>query len=237
VNILVVIAARGGSEGVKHKSIRVLNGKPLIAYSINQALGWEKTTKLVVTTDSKDIAEVARNYGAEVPFLRPKELAESTTPKIPVLRHAFRESERIYGIRFDMLVDLDVTAPIRKVEDLDNCLEIFLKESPKTLFSVVVARKNPYFNMIERKPDGYAKLVKLGEAPVVRRQDAPKVYSMNASIYFYSREFMLNDRCEIPVTDRSSFYIMPDESGIDIDSEMDFKYIEFLIKEGVVNLD
>lgn len=237
MNILVVIAARGGSAGVKNKNIRLLNGKPLIAYSINQALKWDKTTKLIVTTDSEDIAEIARNYGAEVPFLRPKELAKSTTPKVPVLRHAFRESEQIYGIRFDILVDLDATAPIRRVEDLDNCLEIFLKESPKTLFSVVEAHKNPYFNMVEKGADGYAQLIKPVEPPIVRRQDTPKVYSMNASIYFYSREFMLNDKYEVPVTDRSSFYIMPDESRVDIDSEMDFKYIEFLVKEGIVNLD
>jgi CMP-N-acetylneuraminic acid synthetase len=236
MNILVAIAARGGSKGVKDKNIRLLNGIPLIAYTIIQALKWNKTTKLVVSTDSTKIAKIAKKYGADVPFLRPKELAGDNIPKIRVLRHTFISSEEIYRMKFNILVDLDVTAPIRRIEDLDNCFEIFLKESPKTLFSVVRSRKNPYFNMIEKGKDGYAQLVKFMDHPIVRRQDAPMVYSMNASIYFYSREFMLDTSYESPITDRSSFYVMPEESRVDIDDEIDFKFVETLIKEGIVDL-
>ena len=234
--ILVTICARGGSKGVKNKNIRELNGQPLISYSIKQALNWRKATRVVVSTDSEEIASIAQKYGADVPFLRPGYLASDTSAKLPVIRHALQESQKIYNEDYSIIVDLDATAPIRTSGDLDGALAIFNKSDSSTLFSVVHAHKNPYFNMVEADAAGKIKLCKILEHGVIRRQDAPKVYSMNASIYFYRQKYLLDEANNSPISGNSSIYIMNDLAGIDIDREIDFKFIEFLIKEGVLIL-
>jgi CMP-N-acetylneuraminic acid synthetase len=126
-NILITICARGGSKGVKGKNIRNLNGHPLIYYTIKQALEWGKAKHVIVTTDSKEIAQIAKDCGAEVPFLRPKKLATDTAPTLPVLKHALLECEKIYGEKFDILIDLPVTAPVRTIKDFENAYKIFKK--------------------------------------------------------------------------------------------------------------
>lgn len=236
-NILCTICARGGSKGVKNKNIRLLLGKPLIAYTIEQALKWGKARHVVISTDSKEIQDVAEKYGAEVPFRRPKRLATDNVAKLLSVRHALIESEKFFKEKYDIVVDLDVTAPIRKIKDLDNCLNIFIKKKPKTLFSVVKARRNPYFNMVEKKLDGFIGLCKTMPKKVVVRQEAPEVYSMNASIYFYDRSFVLNKDNIMSFSDRTAIYVMEDMSAYDIDSEIDFKFIEFLMREGLWKSD
>lgn len=233
-SILLTIAARGGSKGVKNKNIKLLNGKPLIAITIEQAKKWGKASDLIVTTDSAEIAEIARTFGAEVPFLRPAELAGDTSAKVPALRHALLETEKLKKKKYDLIVDLDPTAPIRGPKDLDQMLALFLEKKPKTLFSVVHSHKSPYFNMIERDSQGFAVLSKRPQGAVVRRQDAPEVFSMNSSIYFYNRDYLADPSNHSAISDQSLFYVMEDTAGIDIDREIDFKFIEFLIKEGVV---
>jgi CMP-N,N'-diacetyllegionaminic acid synthase len=235
-NILVTICARGGSKGVKGKNIKSLNGKPLISYTINQAKEWNKAKRIVVSTDSDDIAAIAMEYGAEVPFRRPAELASDSAPKVPSIRHALIKSEEIFGMKFDIVVDLDPTSPIRKSDDIDNCLKIFNENKPKTLFSVVNCHKNPYFNMVEINEKGRYELSKKLSVGVGRRQDAPKVYDMNASIYLYSREFLIDESNNFPICDDSLIYVMDDSSSYDIDREIDFKFIEFLLKENLVNI-
>ena len=231
-NILCTICARGGSKGVKDKNIRLLSGKPLIAYTIAQALKWNKA-RVVVSTDSKKIANVAKRYGAEIPFMRPKKLAIDDVPKLFSVRHALVESEKYFSEKYDIIVDLDATSPIRKMKDLDNCLKIFKEKRPKTLFSVVKARRNPYFNMVEKKEDGFVKLCKGLSGAVTARQKAPGVYSMNASIYFYTREFLLNPKHTMPFSDKTAIYVMDELSAYDIDTKIDFNFIEFLFKEGI----
>jgi len=235
-NILVVICARAGSKGVKQKNIRPLLGKPLIGYTIETALEWNKAEHVIVSTDSSEISNVARKFGAEVPFIRPPELANDLATKGATIFHALQTCEDIYKNRFEIIVDLDVTAPLRKVEDLDNCLEIFLSKKPKTLFSVVEANKNPYFNMVELKENGYYSLVKPFENDkkenyIFRRQDTPVVYSMNASIYFYDRSYLLSSGNKSPFTEKTCIYRMDELSGIDIDTELDFKKTEFLMSQ------
>lgn len=232
-NLIITICARAGSKGVKNKNIKPLNGKPLIAYTIEQAKKWGKGKHIVVSTDSKEIAETAKQFGAEVPFMRPDELASDTSGKLAAIRHALKSSEEIFGDSFKTVMDLDVTAPIRKVEDLENAFNLFLEKKPKTLFSVVNAHRNPYFNMVEETEDGKVRLCKGGN--FTRRQDAPQVYDMNASIYIYNRDFLM-DGDESPVSDDSIVYLMGEESRIDIDSELDFKFIEFLTKEKIINI-
>ena len=153
-NILITIAARGGSKGIKDKNIRILMNKPLICHSIEQARAWGKAKRIIVSTDSETIAEVAKNAGVEVPFMRSKELADDTTPKGLVIKDALIRCEELYREQFPIIVDLDATAPLRTTDDLDKCLEIFCDKKPKTLFSVTRAHKNPYFNMVERNDRG-----------------------------------------------------------------------------------
>lgn len=233
-NLLITVCARGGSKGVKGKNIRKLAGYPLIYYTIKQAKEWGKGEHIVVSTDSPEIASVAKRYGVEIPFLRPKKFASDTAPKSEAIRHALLESEKFFKKTFDCVVDLDVTAPIRKIEDLENAFQLFLKKNSKTLFSVVKSARNPYFNMVEEDKDGRVHLSKKGN--FARRQDAPKVYDMNASIYIYRRDYLLNEKNKSPISDDSYVYVMDEISRHDIDSEIDFKFIEFLVKEKVIKL-
>jgi CMP-N-acetylneuraminic acid synthetase len=234
--ILLTVAARGGSRGVKDKNIRDLCGKPLIAYTIMQAKKWGGAECLICSTDSEQIARIAAQYGAEVPFMRPKELAGDTTGKIDVLRHALKTYEGISGKRFEILVDLDVTAPIREIRDIQGSVDIFLSKRPKSVFSVTKSRRNPYFNMVEIGENGYAKIVKNPDRPLLRRQDAPAVYDVNASIYVYDREYILDDITGSALSDRTLVYVMDEISAFDIDSERDFQFIEYLVTKGVVKL-
>lgn len=236
MKLLLTIAARGGSKGVANKNIRMLANHPLIGITIRQAQKWGQAEHIVVTTDSEAIAEVAREYGAEVPFLRPAEMATDTAGKVPALRHALLEMEKRTGSRFDAVLDLDPTAPIRKIADLDACLALFQKQKPKTLFSVVKAHKSPYFNMVEVDAHGFANLSK-NAGLIQRRQDAPAVYAMNASIYIYQREYLANPETQKPVSDQSIIYEMDEWAGIDIDREIDFKFIDFLLREGSIRLE
>ena len=234
--ILLTIAARGGSKGVKNKNIRMLGGKPLIAHTILQAKRWGRAEKIVCSTDSEEIADVARQYGAEVPFMRPAELATDVSGKVSVLRHALKTVELDSGTRYPIIVDLDATAPVRSVSDIEGALQLFLDKKAKTVFSVVPARKNPYFNMVELDAERKAALVKALDSTVKRRQDAPNVYDMNASIYVYDRDYLLNESTRSAISDRSFAFVMGELSAVDIDSELDFQFIEFLVSKGVVRL-
>jgi CMP-N,N'-diacetyllegionaminic acid synthase len=231
--ILCVICCRAGSKGLKNKNILSLAGKPLIALTIGQALKWSRAAHVVVSTDSEKIASVAKKYGAEVPFLRPKILAQDNTPKVPVIRHALVSCEKIFREKYDIIVDLDATSPIRSISDLEKSLELFRRKKPKSLFSVVHASKNPYFNMVEETSSGYFKLSKFLNRKITSRQAAPKVYSLNASIYFYARDFLLDNRNTTPISDKSIAYIMDELSRYDIDSALDFKFLEFLTREKI----
>jgi len=233
-NILLTIAARGGSKGVKGKNIRSLLGKPLIAHTILQALRWAKATRVVISTDSEAIAQVARQYGAEVPFMRPASMATDKAGKMPVIVHALKTCEEIYQTKFDILVDLDATAPVRTIQDLDQALAMFIKHKPANIFSVVPSHKNPYFNMVELTPRGRVRLCKRGKFK--RRQDAPAVYDANASIYIYDRNYLLKTKHPSVVNPRTMIYVMKEESAFDIDREIDFKFLEFLTKEKVITL-
>ncbi|MCX6709507.1 MAG: acylneuraminate cytidylyltransferase family protein [Candidatus Woesearchaeota archaeon] len=237
MNILITICARGGSKGVKGKNFRKIAGKPLMAYTIETAKKWGKAKRIVCSTDSQKIADIAKKYGAETPFMRPDYLATDTAGKVPVIRHALIESEKIFGERFDIIVDLDVTSPVRTVKDLDKAFKIFMEKKPDVLFSVVKARKNPYFNMIELNKEGFAELSKKLERNILRRQDAPKVYEANASIYFYSRDFLLNEKYNtILSSKRAMVYVMDSANSIDIDNELDFRFIEFLLNKKVISI-
>jgi CMP-N,N'-diacetyllegionaminic acid synthase len=230
---LITICARGGSQGVKNKNVRPLLGIPLIAHTIRCALKWGKAHRVVASTDSEEIARVAQEFGAETPFLRPPDLARGEVPKMAVVRHALSEIERDSGERYDVIIDLDVTAPLRHVSDVDSAYSLFLSKRPLTVFSVVRARKNPYYNVVEADLEGYVHLSKTASAAITCRQIAPVVYDMNASIHVYSREYLTDDRNWHVCSDRSLPYVMDDLAAVDIDSESDLLYVEFLLRQGV----
>jgi CMP-N,N'-diacetyllegionaminic acid synthase len=234
--ILLTIAARGGSKGVKDKNIRDLCGLPLIAHTINQAKRWGKATTIICSTDSDAIANEARRFGAEVPFKRPDGLATDTAGKIGVLRHALSTMRELTGIPFGIVVDLDVTAPIRRIEDIEKGLQIFLEKRPDVVASVVPARRNPYFNMLEQSSDGYVHVAKQLPGGVTRRQDAPIVYDMNASIYVYDSRYLLNPETRTATGGKTLPLVMDEHSAFDIDSEEDFQLIEYLVSRKLVTL-
>lgn len=222
---IATICARGGSTGVPGKNIRPLLGKPLIVYTIEQALACPEIDAVYVSTDSEAIAEVARRAGALIPFLRPVELASAEAPKIPVIQHLvnFVESQ---GVQIARVVDLDPTSPLRNVEDIRACLEM-LDSDTDVVITGYEAEKNPYFNMVELCPDGTVALCKQSPSEVVGRQYAPKVYAMNASIYVWHRNTL-----DLGLWGgRVRLYIMPRERSVDIDTPLDFKVVELLMKE------
>lgn len=234
-SILAIVAARGGSKGLENKNVRELCGIPLIAHTIRQAKEWGEYSRLVCSTDSETIASIAAAFGAEVPFRRPANLATDTAGKIEVLRHALETSEQIYGTRFETVIDLDATAPIRRVQDIEGSFRLFKEKTAKSVFSVTPCRKNPYFNMVEESSGGNAVLSK-SVGLFRRRQDAPRVFDMNASIYVYDRDYLLSESTTSPISDYSFFWIMDELSAFDIDTEADFLFVEFLVSKGLVEL-
>lgn len=228
-NILCTICARGGSKGVKNKNIKELNGKPLIAYTIEQAKASGLFEHIVISTDSDDIANVAKEYGAEVFFKRSEEMASDTAGKLDVIKDAFKRCEEHYNKTFDYLIDLDATAPLRIVEDIINSFKQFKENDNDNLITAMPSRRSPYFNLVEQDKDGKVYLSKKLDSSVVRRQDAPKSYDMNASIYIWKRDIILNKNSLF--LEKTGLYVMPEERSIDIDNELDFKFVEFLMKE------
>jgi CMP-N,N'-diacetyllegionaminic acid synthase len=236
VTTLITICARGGSQGVKDKNIRPLIGRPLIAYTISHALAWGKADRVVVSTDSERIADVARENGAEVPFLRPAPLAEGHVPKLAVIRHALAEMEQTSRMQFDVVLDLDVTAPLRHVADIENAYRLFLDRDALTLMSVVSARKNPYYNVVELSQEGFVHLSKDPGESITCRQNAPVVFDMNASIHIYRRAYVVDERNKHVCSKRAVAYVMDDLCAIDIDTEADFLVVESLLKSGIYKL-
>ncbi|MHA1423770.1 MAG: acylneuraminate cytidylyltransferase family protein [Candidatus Thorarchaeota archaeon] len=230
MRILGLVCARGGSKGVKNKNIRELDGKPLLYYTIDVLKRWGKADRIVCSTDSSEIAELAREFGAEVPFLRPANLSTDTSSKIPVLQHALRFCEEEENIQYDALIDLQPTSPLRNTTDIDGAFNKFLNTKADVLYTVYESRKNPYFTMVELDENNNARLSKELESEFVRRQDSPKVYSINGSIYIFAREQILKAKglhCE-----NEKIYIMDEVSSIDIDTELEFQFAEFLLKSG-----
>ena len=190
MNVICTICARKNSVGVKNKAIQILGGKPLIAHTIIQAKKSKIFNRIVVSTDSKRIQKIALNYGADSWFLRPQKLAKKLSSKESAIRHAVKESERYYNTTFAVCIDLDVTSPLRKVEDIKKAYKLFIKKKSSILFTVNEARKNPYFNMVERKGKKID-LIKKKRQIIYARQQAPKVFDMNASIYIWKRNVLM----------------------------------------------
>jgi len=224
-DFLCLIPARGGSKGVPGKNIKPLAGKPLIAWTIEQALACKYLSRVIVSTDSGAVAETARTFGAEVPFMRPAHLAEDATPTWPVLRHAVEETEKQTGKKVEAVVLLQPTSPLRKTADIDGAIERFQQQSCQAVFSVSPSKNNPYYNMVELNAAGYLEQCKAIDPPPARRQDAPEVYVLNGAVYVYKREVLFlyetfsHLKQVIP-------YIIPRERSLDVDTFDDFEAAE-----------
>lgn len=228
-NVLCTICARGGSKGVKNKNIKLINGKPLIAYTIEQAKVCGLFDHIVVSTDSDDIARISKEYGAEVFFKRSAEMSDDTAGKLDVIRDAFKRSEEHYGKKYDYLIDLDATAPLRAVDDITQSFQQFIESNNDNLITAMPSRRSPYFNLIEVDLNGKVKLSKKLENNIIRRQDTPKSYDMNASIYIWKRDVILNEKSLF--LENTGLYVMPEERSIDIDNELDLKFVTFIMSE------
>lgn len=227
--ILGTICCRGGSKGIPGKNIKELKGKPLIDYTIQTAKGSELLGDLIISTDSVDIANIARQAGVSVPFMRPDELASDSANKWDVFRHALEFYEKDKGLRVDYLVDMDVTVPLKLSQDIDSAIRTALEnEDVDVVITGYEPERNPYFNMMEVRDNGFAQLVKQSKNPIVRRQDAPEVFSLTPAAYvirkeaLYNYDHWSNARCKI-----SS---MPRLRAIDIDTPFDFRLVEFLME-------
>lgn len=229
IKVLCTICARGGSKGVKNKNIKLIDGKPLIAYTIEQAKASNLFEHIVISTDSDEIAEISKEYGAEVFFRRDEKMASDTAGKLDVIKDALVRSELYYNENFDYHIDLDATAPLREVEDIVNSFNQFLNDNNDNLITAMPGRRSPYFNLVEQDKNGKVYLSKSLDSSIVRRQDAPKSYDMNASIYIWKRDVLLNE--DTLFLEKTGLYVMPEERSIDIDTELDYKFVEFMMKE------
>lgn len=225
--IMAVIPARSGSKTIKDKCIKPLNGLPLLVWSIKVAQACKQIDKVVVSSDSQEYLNIAEEFGAKT-ILRPVELAADETAMLPVLQHAVKEVES-KGEHVNVVVLLDPTSPLRLVGDIDKCLEKINEPLTDSVVTVTEAEHNPYFIMgtIDHNDYWQYPLVKT-EKSITRRQDAPKVYQLNASVYVIKAMVIESGKI---FTSKTKVVIMPSERSVHIDTEMDFKMAEFLIKE------
>lgn len=230
---ICTICARGGSKGVKNKNIRDMLGKPLIAYSLIQARESRLFDAIGVSSDSDMILSVAKEWGVEYLIKRPNELALDQSAKVPVIRHAVLTIEGITGQKFDTTVDLDATSPLRNVSDITECIRLLENYGHCNVITATPSHRSPYFNMVELEGNNIPQLSKKLMTPVVRRQDAPRCFDMNASIYVWNRETLMQQ--DSLFHDTTGLYIMPAERSLDIDQELDFEIVTYLMKRKLKN--
>lgn len=228
VLILGAICARGGSKGVPRKSLRRLNGVPLIGHAIECAKACSIFKQIAVSTDDQEIADVAKEYGAEVPFIRPAHLAQDDSPKWPVFRHLVENIESITGQQIDVLVDLDLGVPLRQPSDITGCVEQLLAGSADVVTTAYESERNPYFNMVEVNAEGLCQIVKPLPKPIACRQEAPAVFSLSPSVFAIRRAALW--QYEHWSQSKFQIYVVPRERAVDIDTETDFRFVESLAR-------
>lgn len=230
-NILVTICARGGSKGIPGKNIKEIGGIPLLAYTtrIAKRFAEKHNADIAFSTDSVQILEIGKKYGLPDDYIRPTELGKDTVGKPVVIKDLMIFYEKKLDKVYDFIIDLDVTSPLRTLDDIEACLDIMLNnKGALTVFSVNPCGRNPYFNMVEEQNNGFYGLVKHSDSTT--RQHSPKVYDINGSIYIYTRCAL---DCDNPraVTDRTLIYVMP-HLCFDLDEPEDYEYMSYLIEKG-----
>ncbi|MBC2400055.1 cytidylyltransferase domain-containing protein [Clostridium tetanomorphum] len=224
--ILAIIPARGGSKGIPRKNIKDLNGKPLIAYTIEEGIKSKYIDKLIVSTEDKEIADISKNYGAEVPYLRPEEISKDETPGIHPIIHGIEYFDK-HNNNFDYVICLQCTSPFRSAYQIDEAIEKLIEKDADSIVSVCESEVSPYWmkKIINGKVTDF-----LEESTFyARRQDTPKVYRLNGAIYIAKKHILMNYKSWY--TENTIPYIMDEKTSLDIDNIMDFKFAQFLIKE------
>lgn len=231
MNILFTICARAGSKGVEGKNVRPLCGMPLVYYTTaayeeyREKYSGSDSTSLAVNTDSRMLVEQIKKTGIEYLFVERKEtLAGDGTAKKDVVKDTLEKTEKLSGIQYDIIVDLDLTSPLRTAEDIEGTIQVLLADTKADIaYSVTASRRSPYFNMVSQKEDGYYATVLASE--YVARQQTPACYDMNASIYVYRREYLLNGLIH---KRNARIWAMADTGILDIDSEEDLELMEVI---------
>ena len=222
------IFARGGSKGLPGKNIRPLAGKPLIAWSIEHARAVQRIERVIVSTNSQAIADVALQYGAEVPFMRPEELSHDTSPEWLAWRHGLNYLLETEGSLPEVMVSIPTTAPLRLPVDIENCLDEYVKTESDIVITVTESHRSPYFNMVKKNTDGTVGLIIPPKTTLVRRQDAPQVYDITTVAYVVRPEFVMSNKSTFEGKVRQVH--VPAERSIDIDTLLDFNIAECLFK-------
>lgn len=218
------IFARGGSKGLPGKNIRLLGGKPLIAWSIEHAFAVKRIERVIISTDSEEIAAVAREYGAEVPFIRPAELAGDDSSEWLAWRHALNYLRDSTGVFPEVMLSVPATAPLRLPIDIENCLNEYEKGDVEIVITVTDAHRSPFFNMVKTNVDGTVGLVNPPQSTITRRQDAPVVYDMATVCYVVNPEFVMTHNSTFE--GRVKAIHIPAERAVDIDTLLDFQIAE-----------
>ena len=227
--ILCTICARGGSKGVKNKNLRMIFDKPLIAHTINQAQKTKLFSHIAISSDSDEILNAAIKAGADFFIKRPDELATDTAAKVPVIRHCAQSSAKQANTKFDIVVDLDCTSPLRLPDDIIGAVELLKKTKCQNVITGAPARRSPYFNLVELNEAGRVGVSKIKSPPIVRRQDAPKCFDMNASIYVWQWDALMN--CNSVFLEDTRLFEMPEERSLDVDSELYFELVKFMAEK------
>ncbi len=227
MNNLCTICARSGSKGVPNKNIKKIAGKPLIQHTIEQAKKSKIFSDIIVSSDCKKILKIAEKLGVHT-LKRTNQLSKDFVGKVDVIRDAAIKAQKMLDKKFDNVIDLDVTSPLRQVIDIHNSFKKFQNGNYQNLITGCVARKNPYFNMIEIKKNVLS-ISKRTNKKIYSRQKSPQVFEMNASIYIWKNKALMNK--SNLVTSKTAFYEMPEERSIDIDTILDWKIVSFLMEK------
>lgn len=225
--IFACIFARGGSKGVKRKNVKILGDKPLISYSIDSALSNEYIDNVFVSTEDTEIAEIASQYGANIPFIRPAELATDHSPMWEVWQHAmnfFRENRDLPEI----MIDLPCTSPFRSNEDITNVLKKLINDDYDAVITMCESKRHPMFNMVSEKNDGSLEIAMKPKIPITRRQDGPKIFDITTLAYAVKSEYIFS--ATNLFDGKIGAIIVPEERSLDIDTEFDFQLAENIIR-------
>jgi CMP-N-acetylneuraminic acid synthetase len=225
MRVLGLIPARGGSKGIPGKNVRLLGGKPLLAWTAEAALASRRLSRVVLSTDDEGIAEAGRRCGLEIPFLRPAELARDDTPTLPVVQHAVTELERA-GDRFDAVCLLQPTSPFRRAADVDGCIALLEERGLDAVVSVlpVPAEHNPCWVFFE-DGEGLLRLATGEEQPIPRRQELPSAFHRDGSVYVTRRDVVMAEVNGSLYGRRLGGYVMP-EAGVNLDTPADWERAE-----------
>ncbi len=225
---ICLICARGGSKGISNKNIKIISNKPLIAHTIISAINSKLFSHVVVSTEDKRIAQISKKYGAEVPFIRPKNLARDSTPVGDVFIHAIKKLYSL-GYQFEIFVNRDCTVPFIKNNDIKKSIELLKNKKCDAVYGVYRQHLNPYFNMMEKNKNGYLQLSKKLKERPKSRQKAPIVYQLNGLFTFDAKKFLKYGN---PIMPKAVPYEISPESGLMIDTEIEFKIAEVLFRLG-----